>query len=92
MRELLRRCPSCGRRFTVRIESKKLVDAEQGSERVVHDVVVVPILAGSGSRTAPVGVAYGEIPIEREEFDVTYECKNCHHEWTERISKVEESK
>ena len=91
MREFLRRCPSCGHRFVVRLQSKKLVDTEQGTEHIAHDVV---ILAGGGrdSRVIPAGVTYEDVPIEREEFDVTFECHHCHHRWTETVFKAEKLK
>ena len=76
----------------MRLEGKKLVSTEAGSEQVVNRVTVVPILGGSGSRTVPVGVEHGNIPIEREAFDVGYECRNCGHKWTESISQVEENR
>ena len=91
MREFLRRCPACGRRFVVRLQSKKLVDAEQDTERVMHDVVVFA-RGGRDSRVIPAGVTFEDVPIERLMFDVTFECRNCHHEWTEKVIKVEKGK
>ncbi len=91
MREFLRRCPACGRRFTVRLQSKRLVDAEQDTERIAHDVVVLA-RSGRDSRVIPAGVTYEDVPIEREKFDVTFECHHCHHKWTETVYKVEKVK
>jgi hypothetical protein len=88
MREFLRRCPACGLPFTVRLQSKKLVDVEHDTERIAHDVVVVA-RSGMDSRIVPATVTYEDVPIEREEFDVTFECNHCHHTWTERVTKVE---
>ena len=88
MREFLRRCPACGHRFTVRLRSKKLVDKEEGTERIAHDVVVLA-QGGINSRVIPAGVTYEDVPIERDEFAVTFECGKCHHAWTETVTKVE---
>ncbi len=87
----MRRCPACGRRFVVRLQSRKLVDAKQGTEGIVHDVVV----RSNDPRhptVFPAGVTYEDVPIEREKFDVTFECHHCHHKWTETVFKVEKLK
>jgi len=88
MREFLRRCPACGRRFTVRLQTKKLTDVEHDTERIAHDVVVLA-RGGRDSRVIPASVTYEDVPIEREEFDVTFECHRCHHAWTEKVTKVQ---
>ena len=88
MRELLRRCPSCGRRFTVRLQSRTLKDVQRDIERVMHDVVVVA-RSGRDARVIPVDVVFEDVPIEREFFDVVYECRNCRRRWTETLTKVE---
>ena len=87
MREFLRRRPSCGRRFVVRLQSKKLVGVERHTERVLHDVGVPKY--GKNARVIPAGITFEEVPIERESFDVTFECRNCHHKWTETVTKVQ---
>lgn len=87
----MRRCPACDRRFSVRLQSKKLVDAEQGTERITHDVVVVA-RGARDQRVLPAGVTFEDVPIERETFDVTFECRNCHHKWTETVTRVEKGK
>ena len=91
MREFLRRCPACGKRFTVRLQGRKLVDVEQDTERIAHDVVVLA-RGGRDSRVIPAGVTYVDVPIEREKFEVTFECHHCHHKWTETVLKVEKPK
>ncbi|MDE1858557.1 MAG: hypothetical protein KGI26_05790 [Thaumarchaeota archaeon] len=88
MRDFLRKCPACGRRFAVRLQSKKLVATEENTQQIAHDVVV---LAGGGrdARVIPAGVTYEDLHIETEKFAVTYECGRCHHSWTEAVTKVE---
>ena len=84
-------CPSCGHRFVVSLQSKKLVDAEQGTERITHNVVVRsndpyhPAIYGAGA-------TYEDVPIEREQFEVTFESHHCHHRWTETVFKTEKGK
>jgi ribosomal protein L37AE/L43A len=90
MKEFLRRCPSCGKRFVVRLESKKVVDVQKDSERIIHNVVTSPYGLYGGRVTPPViATTVEEVPIEREEFDLTYQCKHCKHEWTETVTKIE---
>ena len=90
MREFLRRCPGCGRRLVVRLQSKRLADRETGKELMAHDVVVMHY--AKESHFIPAGVTYEEVPIEKEKFDVTFECHHCHHRWMETVFKVEKTK
>ncbi len=91
MREFLRRCPACGQRFTVRLQGRKLVETENDTERIAHDIVVLA-RSGRDSRVIPAGVTFEDVPIEREKFEVTFECHNCHHEWSETVFKVEKAR
>ena len=91
LREFLRRCPACGRRFVVRLQTKRLVGSEQDTEHIAHDVVVLA-RGGRDSRVIPAGATFEDVPIERETFEVTFECHRCHHKWTETVTKVEKEK
>lgn len=93
MKEFLRECPSCGRRFVLRVLSKNLVDRQSGTERIVHDIVsVAPDGPGGAHLYAPPNAAtVEEVPIQRETFDVALECRHCHHKWTEVVNTVERS-
>jgi predicted RNA-binding Zn-ribbon protein involved in translation (DUF1610 family) len=81
LRTFFRHCPNCGRRFEIRLVSKKL----EGSQVV-----------GSGEPTLRVGLVgrdAGAVPLvltenvpaitDVEEFQYTYRCKHCGHEWAE---------
>ena len=92
MREFLRRCPACGRHFTVRLQSRKLLDKEEHTERVVHDLVTIGGMGLGSGNVMPAGITYEDVPIERDEFAVTFECGSCHHRWTETVTKVEKGK
>lgn len=89
VKTFFRFCPGCGRRFHIKLESKKLVNVERESVEVKR---AVSLRAGYpfGSST-PTTVQEGEpIIIDVEEFQYTYICKHCGHEWSEK--HVEESK
>lgn len=85
--EFLRRCPSCGRRFTVKVERKEIVEREEDTMRIVHNVVV-PRIGYRGGGVVPVAAVAEEVPIERDTFKISYECKSCHHEWSEMVPVV----
>ncbi|MDV3277803.1 MAG: hypothetical protein LYZ69_04965 [Nitrososphaerales archaeon] len=89
--DFMRKCPSCGRRLIVRHTSKKLIGSERDAERILHDIVVVNRggMTSSGSVWASANaMTVEEVPIEREEFEVSYECRHCHHKWSETFTKV----
>jgi transcription elongation factor Elf1 len=87
LREFLARCPACGHRFTVKVKGKKLLDTEQRTERLIHDVVVNSL--GEDEHVVPAGVRVEEIPTETKTFEVTFECHRCHHEWSVKVTTVE---
>ena len=94
-----RRCPSCGRRFSVR-----LVQKIRSSQR--RDTYLTRVAgATSRSRMATVSgqghfksdnqlawdgytdvTAKVRIAIVQDEFQLTFECKHCGHEWIEKRS------
>lgn len=56
-------------------------------------LIANPSRAISGNfAPVPAGVTYEDVSIEREKFDVTFECHHCHHKWTETVFKVEKVK
>jgi DNA-directed RNA polymerase subunit RPC12/RpoP len=85
IRTFFRHCPSCGRRFEIRLVGKKLVESKSIEEK-------------GGKRLVPVGggmVFGGSMPIvtvvqegapsivEVDDFQYRYKCKHCGHEWSE---------
>jgi len=66
-----RHCPSCGRRFEIRLVSKKLVEEEE-------------VFVSPSSPLAPLILDEG-MPriVDTEEFQYAYRCKHCGHEWSE---------
>jgi len=81
--EFFRHCPECGRRFHIKLESKKLVDVERRS-RPTSEAQLLP----SGSRYgARMGIDVYEgrpIIVDVEEFQYAYKCTHCGHEWSEK--------
>ena len=70
-----RYCPSCGRRFEVRLVGKKLVEEEEESER---RTVLSPL--------SPYYYEVGEdapLVVDFKEFLYAYRCKHCGHQWSE---------
>ncbi len=83
--EFFRHCPECGRRFHIKLESKKLVDARRTS-RPQREGQLLPG-GGGGYGGARMGVTVHEgkpIVVDVEEFDFAYKCGHCGHEWTEK--------
>jgi len=85
--EFFRHCPGCGRRFHIKLESKRLVSEHRESmPRMESRAVVVR----SGSRYtapsfSPIAVQEGRpIIVDVEEFQYAYKCEHCGHEWSEK--------
>jgi DNA-directed RNA polymerase subunit RPC12/RpoP len=83
--EFFRHCPDCGRRFHIKLESKKLVGIERTSRPKTD---VTNIMAGgiATSASQPVFVVQEGRPIviDVEEFQYSYKCGHCGHEWSEK--------
>jgi transcription elongation factor Elf1 len=92
IRAFFRHCPSCGRRFEIRLVSKKLLDewkAKEDSKRTgVAPQSWKESVESPGEAVLQQGPA---IPIDVEQFEYTYMCKHCGHKWSEERSvKIEE--
>ena len=96
-----RHCPSCGRRFEIRLVDKNLVSTERD--------VYLTTRAGYGSRSnlaaqrpviwqvrSPSMITYDghvvldekvRVTIERKGFQYAYKCKHCGHRWVEERSE-----
>jgi transcription elongation factor Elf1 len=86
VRTFFRHCPSCGRRFEIRLESKKPVDSESLTETEPEGHVSAPSLM---ARAVPVMLAEeATVIVDIEDFQYTYRCKHCGHEWSE-VQKTE---
>src|SRR3989441_11087114 len=76
--ELFRHCPGCGRRFHIKLESKKLVDLERTS-KPTREGQLLPGGSGYGAR---IGIHVYEgrpIIIDVEQFQYAYKGTHCGH-------------
>jgi len=87
IRTFFRHCPSCGRRFEIRLVKKEAVDSEELSEDEKRPALMTGgILLGA----APIIVKEDTpVIVDIEEFQYTYKCKHCGHEWSE-VHKTED--
>src|SRR5690242_17144948 len=85
--DFFRHCPGCGRRFHIKLESKKLVSVDREPiPRIAHGVADLK----SYRPGMPLTVQEGRpIILDIEDFQYTYKCGHCGHEWTERRTKEE---
>jgi hypothetical protein len=89
--EFFRHCPSCGRRFHIKLVSKTLVD-DRKEVTEVKQAMISPTSMGYRSMPSVPLIVEENIPItiEIEDFQLTYKCKHCGHVWSE--TRVEQSK
>jgi DNA-directed RNA polymerase subunit RPC12/RpoP len=81
--EFFRHCPQCGRRFHIKLETKKLVTSHQESIPKWEPVTMES--GGYGGSITPLEVQDGKpILVDVAEFQYAYKCKHCGHEWSER--------
>ena len=85
-----RHCPSCGRRFHIKLVSKKLVDVKRETVEKTSSVMSSGTGTGMyGYSTRPVIVMEAApVEVDIEDFHYQYKCGHCGHEWTE--NRVEE--
>jgi DNA-directed RNA polymerase subunit RPC12/RpoP len=80
IKTFFRICPSCGRRFEIRLMSKKLIETRKIKQEVPR------IRNYTGWPPIP-GIPVGETEpaeIDVDEFQYAYKCKHCGHEWLEK--------
>jgi len=92
IRTFFRHCPSCGRRFEIRLVSKIEVSDDTGTWKTSKSDVGM-----SGRRESSLMLEGGkpatvEVPETEEvkEFMYNYKCKHCGHEWSEEGFKTTE--
>ena len=86
-----RHCPSCGRRFEIRLVKKESVDSEDLEEDMPRSVnpLVTRAMARNPTnsvmgKSMPIALSEGTPSIvDVEDFRYTYRCKHCGHEWSE---------
>jgi predicted RNA-binding Zn-ribbon protein involved in translation (DUF1610 family) len=92
IRTFFRHCPACGRRFEIRLVSRKALGEWKAEEESSKKVVMPQSRSESvGTPSATVLEQGLAIHVDVESFEYTYRCKHCGHEWSEeREAKVEE--
>lgn len=85
---LLKKCPSCGKRFGVSLLRKELLDTQMESEETTSAVLV---RMGSGKNagmgnpvTSPV-----RVKLERNSYESHFKCSKCGHDWTEKSNTIQ---
>lgn len=92
--EFFRHCPGCGRRFHIKLEDKKLAHYEKKiipTKRAISPGAYTRPNAATGKWQAgytppTIGTVLIEgkpIILEEKDFEYTYRCGHCGHEWTE---------
>jgi hypothetical protein len=85
--EFFRFCPSCGRRFHIKLLRKQVVRMERLERRRTRSFGGSPADPYFGVARLTV-VREGEpILVDVEEFQYNYKCKHCGHEWSEKRVK-----
>ena len=88
-REFFRHCPACGRRFHIKLVSKRLVDEKRETEEIKQVTMSPNIGVYSRTPIAPIIVEQSvPITIDVEDFQYSYKCKHCGHEWSETQTKL----
>ena len=99
LQSFFRFCPSCGRRFHIRLVSKKLVDMTK--ETITMKEVQMAPRAPLGPMSTSMGtgafspvIVEQDVPVEvdRETFEYQYKCKHCGHQWAENRTEQETRK
>lgn len=83
VKTFFRHCPSCGRRFEIRLVSKKSVSSEGFVDKENHLEVAGSSAAGRSARQGAVMEEGRSFTADVEEFQYEYKCKHCGHEWSE---------
>jgi DNA-directed RNA polymerase subunit RPC12/RpoP len=90
IKAFFRHCPSCGRRFHIRLVRKEQVAGDTIKEQLTSAEEEM----GSGMMHAnPTLTPLAEgrpVYVDIEEFDYTYKCTHCGHQWSE-VHEEEES-
>jgi DNA-directed RNA polymerase subunit RPC12/RpoP len=76
-----RRCPNCGRRFEIHLLTKKLV-----GEKIIATNYERPSSFVSPRYGAPLVVEENvPLSVDEQEFQYSYRCKHCGHQWIEFV-------
>jgi hypothetical protein len=90
-RDFFRICPACGRRFHIKLVSKKLISERKDVEEIKTATLTQSPQGFYMAGMSPV-VLEDTVPvtIDVEDFQYSYKCKHCGHEWSE--VRIEDSR
>ena len=83
--EFFRHCPGCGRRFHIKLVDKKLVHLDRQS--IQGTEAPLSVSQFRGSPVLLVQESSRPIIVDVEEFQYSYKCEHCGHEWSEKHVK-----
>jgi DNA-directed RNA polymerase subunit RPC12/RpoP len=84
IKAFFRHCPSCGRRFHIRLLSKKPIGGGTVSERLTESEAEMESALMHASPSITPLAEGPPILVEIEDFQYAYKCKHCGHEWSEK--------
>jgi DNA-directed RNA polymerase subunit RPC12/RpoP len=90
IKEFFRHCPSCGRRFHIKLVSKEEIGEKKVTEYVAPEQVGTGLIYASEKETPLEGDA--PIYVDVKEFQYTYKCTHCGHQWSEVRDKEKASR
>lgn len=93
IKTFFRYCPSCGKRFHIRLVRKEMVSVER--EPKVAEKAVAGVEDQVSGFAAPIPLLLEEgkpITVDLESYQYIYRCKHCGHEWSEMRVKEEKEK
>jgi DNA-directed RNA polymerase subunit RPC12/RpoP len=80
--EFFRHCPGCGRRFHIKLVDKKMINLDRQS--TPGNTGPVGISQFRGFPVLVVQESIRPIIVDVEEFQYSYKCSHCGHEWSEK--------
>ena len=84
-----RHCPSCGKRFEIKLVGKKLVK-EQVVQKEAHEITGLPSYVGRwGAPTVTPVTENKAVLVDVRDFQYAYQCKHCGHKWVEMREEEE---
>jgi rubrerythrin len=79
------RCPAYKERFGVKRLDRKLVKSERDTETIMRPVAASSANVKGASRVVEVQEV---ISFTKKEFEETYRCSKCGHQWSVEVDKV----
>ncbi|MGD0395697.1 MAG: hypothetical protein ABSB26_02145 [Nitrososphaerales archaeon] len=98
---LVRTCPSCGHRFHVKLTDERVLSDKRTTEPVGKDGMMINTGASSGIWGYPRGKVWSLTPggaheketftTVRKEFEDSFTCGHCGHQWSEKHTEENET-